>query len=29
MDRQQYIRLGKFSIPTALFGLLPMNQQGN
>ncbi len=27
---QQYIRLGKFSIPTALLGLLPMNQmQGN
>jgi hypothetical protein len=27
---QQFIRLGKFSIPTALLGLLPMNQvQGN
>lgn len=27
---QQYIRLGKFSIPTALLGLLPMNRmQGN
>jgi len=26
---KQYIRLGKFSIPTALLGLLPMNQQGN
>lgn len=28
IDRQ-FIRLGKFSIPTALLGLLPMNQQGN
>ena len=26
---KQFIRLGKFSIPTALLGLLPMNQQGN
>lgn len=27
---QQFIRLGKFSIPTALLGLLPMNKmQGN
>jgi hypothetical protein len=26
---QQFIRLGKVSIPTALLGLLPMNQQGN
>jgi hypothetical protein len=27
---QQFIRLGKFSIPTALLGLLPLNQvQGN
>jgi hypothetical protein len=25
----QFIRLGKISIPTALLGLLPMNQQGN
>lgn len=26
---QQYIRLGKISIPTALLGLLPLNAQGN
>lgn len=26
---KQYIRLGKFSIPTALLGLLPLNQQAN
>lgn len=28
IDRQ-FIRLGKFSIPTALLGLLPLNQQAN
>ncbi len=26
---QQYIRLGKFSIPTAILGMLPMNVQAN
>ncbi|MGQ0650359.1 MAG: hypothetical protein ACT4P7_22690, partial [Gemmatimonadaceae bacterium] len=26
---KQFIRLGKVAIPTALLGLLPMNQQGN
>jgi hypothetical protein len=26
---KQFIRLGKVSIPTALLGLLPLNQQGN
>ncbi len=26
---QKYIRLGKFSIPTAVLGLLPINVQGN
>src|SRR5690606_41888676 len=25
----QYIRLGRFSIPTAVLGLLPLNVQGN